>query len=43
MTPMNDMHHDGVMAFKAPGWATDWCPSCGWDARCARCRAWLDP
>jgi primosomal protein N' len=36
------MTHDNIMAFKAPGWATDWCPYCGWDAKCAQCRAWME-
>lgn len=29
------------MGFKAPSWATDWCPHCGWDATCATCRTWM--
>ena len=34
------MTHDDIMAFKAPGWATDWCNRCGWESTCTDCRVW---
>jgi len=40
---MNDaQHHQAMLGFKAPNWATDWCPHCGWEAKCGACRAWMD-
>ena len=28
--------------FRAPSWATDWCPRCDWAQTCTDCRAlWI--
>jgi hypothetical protein len=39
---MDLQEHVLLAGFLAPKGSTDWCPSCGWDNRCAHCRAWQD-